>query len=226
MAQGVVALVPMRHHSERAPGKNYRPLGGVPLFHHIVRALLECPSVTQVVIDTDSDVIAGDVRRHFSQVRLLERPAHLCGDAVPMTDILWHDVEQVPAAWYLQTHSTNPFLRAETIERALQAWWEAQPVHDSLFTVTRLQARLWDHRGHPMNHDPAVLRQTQTLEPVYVENSSLYVFPASLIRSRRRRIGERPLLFELDPLEAIDLDEERDLAMAELLMQAKMSVAK
>ena len=42
MTGRVVAIVPMRHKSERVPGKNYRPLGGRPLFHHIIATLLEC----------------------------------------------------------------------------------------------------------------------------------------------------------------------------------------
>ena len=38
----IVALVPMRHHSERVPGKNYRPFAGKPLYHHVVSHLLAC----------------------------------------------------------------------------------------------------------------------------------------------------------------------------------------
>jgi len=37
----IAALVPMRHHSVRVPGKNYRLLAGRPLFHHILQALLD-----------------------------------------------------------------------------------------------------------------------------------------------------------------------------------------
>ncbi len=36
----IVALVPMRHHSVRVPGKNYRPLAGKPLYQHILDTLL------------------------------------------------------------------------------------------------------------------------------------------------------------------------------------------
>ena len=35
----LAALVPMRHHSQRVPGKNYRPLAGKPLFQHILETL-------------------------------------------------------------------------------------------------------------------------------------------------------------------------------------------
>lgn len=44
----VVALVPMRHHSERVPGKNYRPFAGKPLYHYILSSLLACPLISEV----------------------------------------------------------------------------------------------------------------------------------------------------------------------------------
>ena len=47
----VVAFVPMRHFSRRVPGKNYRPLGGRPLYHHVVEHLLACEYVREVVED-------------------------------------------------------------------------------------------------------------------------------------------------------------------------------
>jgi CMP-N-acetylneuraminic acid synthetase len=39
----LAALVPMRHHSQRIPGKNYRPLAGKPLYQHIIETLLAVP---------------------------------------------------------------------------------------------------------------------------------------------------------------------------------------
>ena len=54
----LTAIVPMRHTSERVVGKNYRPLGGRPLFHHIVSTLLSVPQIDEVAIDTDSPLIA------------------------------------------------------------------------------------------------------------------------------------------------------------------------
>ena len=41
----LAALVPMRHHSQRVPGKNYRPLAVRPLFHYIIETLLAVPEV-------------------------------------------------------------------------------------------------------------------------------------------------------------------------------------
>jgi CMP-N-acetylneuraminic acid synthetase len=224
-SQSVVALVPMRHHSVRVPQKNYRNLAGAPLYHYVVRTLIDCPSVSQIVIDTDSPAITEDCRRHFPSVRLLERPEHLRADDVPMTEVLLHDVSQVPSDRYLQTHSTNPFLTATTIERAIAQWGEDARKPDSVFSVTRIQARLWTSALRPLNHDPTVLLRTQDLAPIYLENSCFYLFTAALLLKTHRRIGDRPAVFEMDPLEAIDIDDEGTFRMADALMRAGVSAA-
>jgi CMP-N-acetylneuraminic acid synthetase len=217
----LAALVPMRHHSQRVPGKNYRPLAGKPLYQHIVEALLAVPEISTVVVDTDSAPVMDGLRRDFPQVRIIERPESLRADAVPMNEILLYDTSQIEADFHLQTHSTNPLLRPETISRAIQTFLADYPNHDSLFSVTRLQTRLYDQHGRALNHDPAVLLQTQDLPPVYEENSCLYIFTRENLSRRRNRLGERPLMFEVDAAEAWDIDEELDFAIAAFLMRQR-----
>ena len=207
----------MRHSSERVVGKNYRLLGGRPLFHHILGSLLDSGVVDQVVIDTDSEVITADVAAHFPDVVVIPRPEHLRGGDVPMNDVLLHDISQVEADLYLQTHSTNPLLRPETIAAAVNALHDAGSAHDTLFGVTPLQTRLWWPDGRAVNHDPEVLLRTQDLPPVYEENSNIYVFPPDVLRRRGNRIGDRPLLFPIDRAEAWDIDQELDWQVVEVL---------
>ena len=208
----------MRHHSQRVPGKNYRSLAGKPLYHHIIDTLQSCPEIHQIVVDTDSPDIMDGLQEHFPQVTILERPDSLKDDTVAMNEILVYDTGQVPADFYLQTHSTNPMLQPETISRAVQTLLDAYPAYDSLFSVTRLQTRLWDQLGRAINHNPAVLLQTQDLPPVYEENSCVYIFKRDNLISRRNRLGERPLMFEIDPIEAWDIDNELDFQICEVLM--------
>jgi len=215
----VVALVPMRHVSERVPGKNYRLLAGRPLYAYILEALLACPEISEVVVDTDSPVIWQGVERDFPRVRLIERPERLRGGDVSMNEILLHDLSLAQAPFYLQTHSTNPLLRPQTISSAIARFLDAYPGRDSLFSVTRLQRRLWDAQGRPVNHDPAVLLRTQDLPPLYEENSCLYIFERETFLARRNRLGERPLMFEVDAIEAWDIDDEADFEIAEALME-------
>ena len=217
----LVAFVPMRHHSQRVPGKNYRLLAGKPLFHHILESLLAVPEISEILVDTDSDPVMDGLRQYFPQVTILPRPGHLRADHVPMNDILIHDTAQVQADFYLQTHSTNPLLKPETISRAVQSLIPNYPNFDSLFSVTRLQTRLYDQHRHAINHDPRVLIQTQDLPPVYEENSCLYIFTRENLIKRRHRIGEKPIMFEIAAEEAWDIDEELDFAITDFLLRRK-----
>jgi CMP-N-acetylneuraminic acid synthetase len=218
----IVALVPMRHDSVRVPGKNYREMAGKPLFHHIIGSLMSCPEINQVVVDTDSTLIMESLDKHFPQVVSLVRPELLRADTVPTNEILLHDTDQVKADLYLQTHSTNPLLRPETISNAIHALLKAYPAYDSLFGVTRLQTRLWDQLGRPINHNPAILLRTQDLPPVYEENSCIYLFTRDTLVQKHNRIGDRPMLFEIDPSEAWDIDEEIDFSIAEMLLMKRL----
>ena len=215
----LAALVPMRHHSQRVPGKNYRPLAGKPLFHHIIETLLAVREINEIVVDTDSDLVMDGLRKNFPQVKIINRPDALRADDVPMNDILIYDTSQVQADFYLQTHSTNPLLRSETVSRAVQSFLADYPKHDSLFSVTRWQTRLYDQNGKAINHDPSVLIQTQNLPPVYEENSCLYLFTRDNLLKRNHRIGEKPMMFEIDADEAWDIDEELDFQICEFLFQ-------
>jgi CMP-N-acetylneuraminic acid synthetase len=211
----------MRHHSQRVPGKNYRMLAGKPMFHHIVETLLRVPEIGKIVVDTDSAPVMDGLCQHFPQVKIINRPENLQADDVPMNDILIYDTDQVPADFYLQTHSTNPLLKPETVSRAIQSLLTDYPNHDSLFSVTRLQTRLYDQHGRAINHDPAVLIQTQALPPVYEENSCLYIFTRENLIKRHHRIGEKPMMFEMNAEEAWDIDEELDFAITDFLLRRK-----
>ncbi len=211
----------MRHHSQRVPGKNYRPLAGKPLFQYIIETLLAVPEVDHILVDTDSPLVMEGLQQHYPAVQVIERPEHLRADDIPMNEILAYDTAQVKADFYLQTHSTNPLLRPETISRAVQMFLAHYPAYDSLFSVTRLHTRLYDQLGRAINHNPAILLQTQDLPPVYEENSCLYIFTRQNLLARRHRIGERPLMFEMDADEAWDIDEELDFSIVDFLMKSR-----
>jgi CMP-N-acetylneuraminic acid synthetase len=135
--------------------------------------------------------------------------------------VLRNDVALVPADLYVQTHSTNPLLRVQTVTDAIDAYVAARDRHDSLFTVTALQTRLYRADGEAINHDPAVLLRTQDLPPVMEENSCLYVFTAQTLQEHGTRIGATPLLFAIDREEAWDIDEEIDWKIAAALYAAE-----
>jgi CMP-N-acetylneuraminic acid synthetase len=216
MSYRLVALMPMRHSSERVPGKNYRPFGdGRPLFHHTLDTLLNCKLIDKVVINTDSPTIAEQCADKYPDVTIIDRPENIRGGMTPMNDVLLHDVKTVQSQFYLQTHSTNPIMSTKTVTSAIETFFKNYPIYDSLFSVTRVQTRFWDSLARAINHNPNILIRTQDLPPFFEENSCLYIFNGETLIERHNRIGARPFLFEMDPYEAVDIDEEIDFKVAE-----------
>ncbi|MDA0990777.1 MAG: acylneuraminate cytidylyltransferase family protein, partial [Verrucomicrobia bacterium] len=118
---------------------------------------------------------------------------------------------------YLQTHATNPLLKSETLAQGLKLFVDGEETYDSLLAVNRFQSRFYTSDGEPVNHDPENLIPTQDLEPVYEENSCLYVFTKESFAKKNRRIGLNPRMFPTPKIESIDIDDEFTFRLAELL---------
>ncbi|MDA8930283.1 acylneuraminate cytidylyltransferase family protein [Bacteroidia bacterium] len=213
----IVAILPMKHTSTRVPGKNYRAFGDKMLFEHILLTMLACEKIDLVVVDTDSQTIMDKIATDYPKVKVLERPEHLRPGDTPMNDVLLNTISQVPSKFYLQTHSTNPLLTQKSIDAAIDKFEAKFPIYDSLFSVTRLQTRLWNELALPMNHNPNILSPTQDLPPVYEENSCIYLFTEEILRKKHNRIGDRPMMHEIEPIEAQDIDTEQEYLIAEAI---------
>ncbi len=213
----IVALLPMKGHSERVPGKNFRLLGSKPLYRWMLDSLLAAEDISTVVINTDAPELLEDAALQADpRVLLRSRQEPLRGDFVSMNRIIEDDVAAVDADLYLMTHATNPFISTTTIRRAIQALQAAEG-RDSLFSVNRFQTRFYASDGSAINHDPQNLIRTQDLEPWFEENSCLYLFTSDSFRQHQARIGATPLMFETPRLESVDIDEPEDWMLAEAL---------
>lgn len=218
MDKNIIALLPMKKHSERVPNKNMRDFVGKPLFHRIMESLTQSKYIQEVCINTDSKQISEDSISHFDNVRIIERPEELMGDLVAMNDIIDHDISKLEGEHFLQTHSTNPLLTTDTIDCAIETYFENLSKFDSLFSVNRLQTRLYWQNGEPVNHNPRELLRTQDLPPLFEENSNIYIFSRdSFKNAENRRICSKPQMFEMNKLESIDIDEPEDFILAETL---------
>lgn len=212
----VIALLPMKGHSERVPNKNIRAFGGKPLFHSVASILEQSDLVQSIVINTDSDVIAQDATKNFKKVKIIERPLSIQGDMVEMNTIIAHDLSIAEGEHFLQTHSTNPLLTLSTLDRAIAEYFAMDGTHDSLFSVTKVQTRLYWESGKPVNHNPHELLRTQDLPPLFEENSNIYLFSkTSFAAAGNRRIGNNPKMFVMDGLESIDIDNHETFRLAE-----------
>ena len=215
----VIALMPMKGESERVPNKNMRDFNGQPLCSVMLDKLVASAHIDQVVVNTDSRVIKEYIENRYNNVIVVERPENLLGHDVSMNKIIGHDIELFPADLYLQTHSTNPLLSLQTIDAAIEKLKADNGNHDSLFSVTKFQTRFYNQDGSAINHNPEILIKTQDLPALYEENSCIYLFTKEAFSKNNRRIGNAPIMFEMEPIEAVDIDVEDEFVLAEKLFK-------
>ena len=216
--QHIIALLPMKGNSERVPGKNLKIFNGKPLFVHVLLTLIKSKYISKVIINTDSQQIADTAKSISDKVIIHQRPQEICGDFVSMNDIINYDIEKSGEEFFLQTHSTNPLLKTKTIDKAIEDFFNLSSNYDSIFSVTKLQTRLYWEDGKPINHNPNELLRTQDLPPVFEENSNFFIFSKeSFKNSNNKRIGIKPKMFEVNKIEAIDIDEPEDFLIAEAI---------
>ena len=216
----VVALLPMKGASERVPNKNLKIFNGKPLYHVVMNILLNSKHIDFVVVNTDSELVKYDIIKNFEEkVILIDRNEDIRGNYISMNKVLEQDIEKVNADLYIQTHSTNPLLLTETIDKAIDKMLlikEDSGLYDSIFSVTKTQKRFYNEDATPMNHDPKML-VTQHLTPIFEENSCFYIFTKQSFLNNQSRIGMKPLMFEIDKIESTDIDEKEDFIIAESL---------
>jgi N-acylneuraminate cytidylyltransferase len=219
MIKKIVSLLPMKGNSERVPNKNLKIFNSKPLYHSIVNTLLESKYVTDIIVNTDSEKIKKNIKDSFPQIKIIDRPKEIQGDFISMNKIIANDISKIDSDFFLQTHSTNPLLKASTIDNAIEEFFKNLKTYDSMFSVNSFQSRFFCKNNKPINHNPLELIRTQDLDPIYEENSNFYIFSReSFIKSNQNRIGLKPYLFPTDKIESIDIDDLNDFKIAESLI--------
>lgn len=209
----IVAFIPAKGHSERVADKNLRVLDGEHLFKRKLRQALDCPLVDEVCLDTESDAMAA--LADDLPVSRLVRPVELASNATDGHGMFaWECAQRPDADMWVQLLCTAPFVSEGTIARAIQALIDA-PEADSLVAVSRAKQYCWQD-GAPLYGHGRIPNSVELPETI-VEAMSLYIVRRTGEGVPTRRFGQRPILFELDPVEQIDINQDSDLTIAETI---------
>lgn len=205
----IVALVPMKLNNRRLPGKNIKRFdNGEPLCHYILSTLLKVQDIDEVYVYCSNPEIQNYIPEGVTYLR---RSESLDQDTTKINEVIAAFAEDVPADIYVMTHVTSPFVKAETIQKGIDALKNGD--YDSAFAVQNIGTFMWKD-GKPFNYDLDNIPRTQDLEPIYAETSGFYIFRPEVIKELHRRIGNKPFMVEVSTIEAADVDEPEDFMIA------------
>jgi CMP-N,N'-diacetyllegionaminic acid synthase len=228
----LLAVIPARGGSKGLPGKNLRPLAGLPLIAHSIRLAERCPEIDQCIVSTDSEEIASVARAYGAQVPFL-RPAALAQDDTPIWAVLQHALDEMEQRGNQRFESllllqpTVPCRLPEDLSRAMQML-DADPAALGVVAVSEpaFNPRWVCVEGSGGHMKPLVAANTnytrrQDVPPVYRINGLLYLWRRDhLVHSSAPRYFETPHAMLVVPeIRAGDIDTAQDLAMIELLLR-------
>lgn len=208
----VVGIVPAKGASKRVPNKNMKLLCGMPLVHHALKKLLKCEFIDEVYLDTESEEMIDSLAEF--PIGIIKRDVKLATNATDGHELLVYEASKVEADIYIQLLCTSPFILDETIKKAVGILSESEE-YDSATLIRSEKQYLWQN-GVPA-YGTGRIPNSIDLPSSHIETMGLYAVTKNCIKETGRRIGNRPYMIEVSPLEAIDVNTPEEFQLAELI---------
>lgn len=213
--------------SKGLPGKNIKPLAGVPLIGHAVRAARDSGVIDRIIVSTDDTDIARTARECGAEAPFM-RPAELASDTAPEWLAWQHALDQVDDFdVFVSLPCTAPLRIGEDVRRCVETYL----VGDCDMVITARKAerhpsfnmvRL-DNNGYASLAMPldANITRRQDAPQVLDMTTVAYVTSPAFIRTHSGVLQGRVRVVEIPAERAVDIDTELDFAFAEFLMERK-----
>lgn len=207
-------FIPIKSNSERVPGKNFRILNDKKLYEYIITHVLEADCFDDIYVDTNSD----EIKEYAAEkgIKIIHRLDSLAQNTANGNDLLCYHGELHPEYdIYFQAFATAPYLKPESI-RACANMLNNSEEYDSCFTAISNHSFYW-YNDMPINYRPNILPRSQDMVPVMEETTGLYGITKEALAKYRCRIGRKPYAYPVSKFEAVDINTEEDLKIAEYI---------
>lgn len=228
----ILGVIPARGGSKGLPGKNIRPLGGLPLIVHTIRAAQGSRRLDDCLVSTDDPQIAEVAREAGARVPFL-RPADLATDRIAVWPAVRHAVAQweanggarVDVAVLLQP--TSPLRASEDIDACLARLADdgadlcvsvVRPHDSPYFNMVEITTETapFARACSPLMRD-AVRRQDAPA--VYALNGAVYAVRRAVLEALENQFRiERLAVSEMPRQRSVDIDSLEDLELAAFML--------
>lgn len=226
----VLCVIPARGGSKGLPGKNLRPLGGLPLIAWACRAARATPGLDRVVVSTDDPAIAAAAEAAGVPAPFL-RDAALAQDRTPVVEVLADAVRRMESVdgarydWVCLLQATSPLVQPDDITRALEraratgadtvlSVYPAGQKHPEIMLHLEPDGRVrWFCEARQR------MARRQDLPPVFVRSGLVYVVRRDLLLGRGTLYGDAVYAVEVPAARALSIDTAADLRVAEALLE-------
>jgi len=208
----IAAFLPAKGSSNRIPNKNTMLLDGEALFLRSLKKLTSINLIDEIYLDSESNEIidlASEVK-----CKILRRDQNLASNKTDGNILFYNEVLKTDADICIQLLGTSPFIKSETIEKGIKILLNDDN-YDSVVAIRKEKQYKWqnDQPVYDINHIP----NSVDLEDTIIESMGLYIVRREVALQTKRRIGNKPYLIEINPLESIDVNWPADFELANLI---------
>jgi CMP-N-acetylneuraminic acid synthetase len=218
----VAIIVQARLNSQRVPQKMIRPFAGTTLFDIVLSKIKKALPLYQdniwaSVYETELiDIARKNAVNVFSRSKTSAN-----NDNSLQTIYEWHN--KLPYKYVILISGCNPLLKIKTIDAFVNQFVEQE--EENLFAVMKKKQYYWNKEGAlitPWPKDQTIMN-TKAVEPTYEAAHVMYASRMDLI-AQNRFMGDFVIpggikLFEMDELEAFDIDYEWQFETGEILYE-------
>lgn len=201
LGKTILVVVPARGGSKGLPGKNIRPLLGVPLVAHVGRLVSDLNFIDRAVVSSDCPKIR-TIAADSGLAAPFIRPEELSGDLIGDLPVLTHALkimERQDSAIYdyvMMLQPTSPLRTGKEIYEA--AFKCIQENLDSVWTVSPTDLKYHPHKQlkftdgrlqyHSTHGDKIIARQQ--LDPIYHRNGVAYIISRGCLLEKKTLLSE------------------------------------
>lgn len=224
----ILFVIPARGGSKGIPGKNIKPMGGIPLICRSIDIARKFVPDKDICVTTDSDEIINVVRQHGMEVPF-KRPDYLATDTASSYDVLIHALDfykskGIDYDWMVLLQPTTPFRKEEDLRKMLDMMTDDL---DMVVSVKQAETNPY-YNCYAMNEQGYLQKfiklpnsgyGRQAARPViYEKNGSVYVIKIESLRKQKINEFEKVHIYEMSKEYSIDLDEPLDWIFAEAVL--------
>lgn len=221
----ILAVIPARGGSKGLIRKNLCILNCKPLIQYTLDAAKGSAYLTDIIVTTEDKEIKNYSKNY---VKVQDRPEEHATDIAEVDPLLIYTVGEYEKQYNTNVnvvvllYPTSPLRTSQIIDDCIDVFIKEN--YDSLLTLHEYDEYIWKVEKDcavPINYDP-LKRAPRQLEGwnQYVENKMVYVMKWELLKQTGCRLGGKIGYHKIDPLYAIDIDDKRDLKLAELIMNS------
>jgi CMP-N-acetylneuraminic acid synthetase len=205
-----LGLIPARGGSKRIPGKNVKPLGGVPLIGYTIRAA-QGSCLDEFIVSTEDDKI--EAVAHSYGAAVLKRPDELAEDDASTGRVAVHAADAMELKdedAIVILHPTSPFRDEHDIDAAIRMFDSTYPKHDALASVASL----------PIKQHANVKTPLSWVRGGYIMNGAIYILNVGHLRKTRAHTHGVCLRYLMGQRNSLDIDTPLDWLTAEAWLRA------